>query len=403
MSEKNYLSTSDLQGIIRMATDATLGVSNLVQTMHHQILQPSFLPSYPLKELIRGITDISFFSIKTGTKLIGKGLDNLAGQLDLKLKTDICSEQKEIIRSVLNGIVGDYLVKSDNPLSINMHFRHKGNAFVPFCQNSNRVLSNVNGKILLMVHGLCMQDALWEHKGHNHGEALSEELNYTTIYLNYNSGRHISTNGQSLNLLLEQLVDSWPVQIEDFVIISHSMGGLVSRSALHYGSHEEKKWTKQLKKLIFLGTPHHGAPLERVGNYIDHILENIPWTKPFARLGKIRSAGITDLRYSNLLDEDWGSFDRFKRQGDKRKIVPLPEKVDCYSVAASLGMKKTDLTDKLLGDGIVYPDSALGKHKNPVKNIQFKPDNTSLIYDCSHLELLSKASVFQQIKSWLRN
>lgn len=106
------------------------------------------------------------------------------------------------------------------------------------------------------------------------------------------------------------------------------MGGLVSRSAIHYGQQQQKLWTKHLKKIIFLGTPHHGAPLEQAGNFLDVILEAIPYAKPFARLGKIRSAGVTDLRYGNLLDEDWQNNDRFKMQGDQRKNISLPEQVE---------------------------------------------------------------------------
>jgi len=61
------------------------------------------------------------------------------------------------------------------------------------------------------------------------------------------------------------------------------------------------------------------------------------YTAPLARLGKVRSAGITDLRYGALVDEDWQGHDRFERAGDGRSRVPLPEGVRCYAVAASTG------------------------------------------------------------------
>jgi hypothetical protein len=51
---------------------------------------------------------------------------------------------------------------------------------------------------------------------------------------------------------------------------------------------------------------------------VDLILGVSAYTAPLARLGKIRSAGITDLRYGNLVDEDWAGRDRFAGGGDRR-------------------------------------------------------------------------------------
>ena len=69
------------------------------------------------------------------------------------------------------------------------------------------------------------------------------------------------------------------------------------------------------------------------------LLEALPYAARFARLGKIRSAGITDLRYGNLLDEDWEKRDRFEPARDDRRAVPLPDGVECYAMAATTGKK----------------------------------------------------------------
>jgi len=254
-----------------------------------------------------------------------------------------------------------------------------------------------------MVHGSCMNDIQWTRKEHNHGKVLAKELHKTPIYLHYNSGRHISTNGQDFNKLLEELVLNWPVPVEELVIIAHSMGGLVSRSALHYGQQQQKSWTKHLKKIIFLGTPHHGAPLEQAGNYLDVVLEAIPYAKPFAPLGKIRSAGVTDLRYGNLVDEDWKNSSRFKMHGDKRQSVLLPEQVECYSIAGIAG-KETEsasASSQLLGDKMVGVKSALGQHQDPAKNLRFKKGNTWVAYENTHLDLLSNFKTYERIKTWI--
>ena len=90
------------------------------------------------------------------------------------------------------------------------------------------------------------------------------------------------------------------------------MGGLVSRSAFHVAQSSGHKWPERLNKLVFLGTPHHGAALEKAGNWIDLILGAHAYTVPFARLVKVRSAGITDLRYGNVQQSDWHTTERFE-------------------------------------------------------------------------------------------
>lgn len=393
--------SSDLQGITRLITDATVGITDLVEAMHKQVVHPPFLPSTPIQQLITKIAGTTYNNIRRSTRLIGSGIDKALGQLTSVLGKSESTDEKEAIRSVLNGVIGDYLEKNENPLKITMQFRHQAKAILLDSKNIKKAYPTINGKILLMVHGSCMNDIQWTREEHNHGTTLAKELHKTPIYLHYNSGRHISTNGQDFNELLEELVEHWPVPVEELVIMAHSMGGLVSRSAIHYGQHQQKLWTKYLKKIIFLGTPHHGAPLEQAGNFLDVILEAIPYAKPFARLGKIRSAGVTDLRYGNLLDEDWQNNDRFKMQGDQRKNISLPEQVECYSIAGVASKTKESKSAQIMGDNMVSVKSALGQHKNPTKNLLFKKENTWIAYECTHSELLSNTKIYTKMKSWI--
>ncbi len=90
-------------------------------------------------------------------------------------------------------------------------------------------------RVLVMVHGLCMSDSSWNRNGHDHGECLARDLDADVIYLRYNTGRHISTNGAEFALQLEQLVAAWPVPVRELVLVGHSMGGLVIRSACSRG------------------------------------------------------------------------------------------------------------------------------------------------------------------------
>src|SRR5437762_5606252 len=84
-------------------------------------------------------------------------------------------------------------------------------------------------------------------------------LGYTPVYLHYNSGRHISTNGHELADVMEIFLRNWPHAIEQLTIVGHSMGGLVARSACDYATLADYAWPKRLDHLVFLGTPHLGA------------------------------------------------------------------------------------------------------------------------------------------------
>jgi triacylglycerol esterase/lipase EstA (alpha/beta hydrolase family) len=118
-------------------------------------------------------------------------------------------------------------------------------------------------KLLILVHGLWLNDLQWMRNGRDFGTALARALEYTPVYLHYNAGLHTSVNGLTFAALIETLVEQWPEPLKQFVILAHSMGGLVSRSAYHYGTAAGHVCPQHLSKLIFLGTPHHGALLER--------------------------------------------------------------------------------------------------------------------------------------------
>ncbi|MBF0200257.1 MAG: hypothetical protein HQK66_02900, partial [Desulfamplus sp.] len=290
-----------------------------------------------------GITGLIYNIVRAVTETAGDRVDlmleksgTLFGNDQLSLSRRNAWPPREAFIAALNGVVGDHLAATENPLAIEMKLRSRGGQPLDqsrLCRN----IDDARGKVLLMIHGLCMNDMQWKRQGHDHGEAIAAELGYYPIYLHYNTGLHISENGMKLSNFLETIVSSYMLdtgsgerdgeirrrgtspkclqnnRIQSFngqdtragtspkclqnnsmelVIIGHSMGGLVARSACHYGKEAGHMWLKHLGKLIFLGTPHHGSPVAKGGSWIDGILSFNPYSRPFARLGKIRSSGL---------------------------------------------------------------------------------------------------------------
>jgi pimeloyl-ACP methyl ester carboxylesterase len=392
----------DLRGINRLVVNGIVGIVDVVEALHYNIASiPGLAAAKPKRERTTGLTGLVYRSIRGVVGLAGHGLDALLARLVPQLVKRTRFPRREALLAALNGVLGDYLVASGNPLAITMHFRRGGVALPDEREALAAAIPNASGKVLILLHGLCMNDLEWKRSGHDHGAALARDLGYTPVYLHYNSGLHISTNGRALAERLETLVEAWPVPVTEVVILGHSMGGLVARSACHYGALARHAWRRRLAKIAFLGTPHHGSPLERGGNWVDLLLGATRYSAPLARLGKIRSAGITDLRFGNLLDEDWSKGDRFKRRGDRRVPVPLPQGVACYAIAATAGQSAGSLSDRLLGDGVVPLASALGRHANPKLALSFDESRQHVAYGIGHLDLLSRREVYAQIRQWL--
>jgi pimeloyl-ACP methyl ester carboxylesterase len=338
-------------------------------------------------------------SIRNVTELVGDGIDTLLDRLSSMIGEKSSSPAREAVLSALNGVLGDHLVARNNPLAIPMQFRRNGKplnekAFYEAIQQSN-------GRLAILVHGAFMNDLQWNRKGHDHGVSLARDMGFAPVYLNYNTGLHISENGRKFSDLMEAIIDRSP-QPTSLFIIAHSMGGLVSRSACHYGKSSGHTWLNHLRKVVFLGTPHHGALLEKGGNWINIILEISPYSAPFSRLGRIRSSGLTDLRYGNLVDDDWKGRDRFEFSRDQRTPVPLPEGVQCYSMAATTGKESSGFGDDLIGDGLVTLGSALGRHKNPELNLLFPKTHQRICRNMNHMDLLNHPEVYETIKKWLK-
>lgn len=400
MIRDSHVCLSDLRGYSRLAVEATLGMTDLVETMHQNIARAPGVRGTPARKRTTGITGLVYRAIRGVTRVVGGGIDAALAPLVRPLGPGASSAEREAMLAALHGVLGDHIASSGNPLAIPMRLRRDGQPLELSRQALAAAIPQPGGKVLLLAHGLCMNDLQWRRKGHDHGAALAADAGFTPVYLHYNSGLHISINGRALADRIETLLHAWPVPVEELALLGHSMGGLVFRSACHYARLEGHDWPRHLRKIVFLGTPHQGSPLERGGNWVDFFLSGSSYTAALARFGKIRSAGITDLRHGSLLDEDWERRDRFARSKDKPLTVPLPDGVRCYAIGASIAESASALSEPL-GDGFVPLPSALGQHKDPNRSLPFPESQQWIGYGMSHFDLLDRREVYERIREWV--
>ena len=361
------------RGVSRLAFDAVEQLSHIVEGMHANIAAAPLPLGTGTDGRTRGITGFVYDSIRYVNSGARAALDGALGLLVAGSGPALPQPQADVFLAVLNGVLGDHLAATENPLAISMQLRQDGEP---------------RSRLVLLVHGLCMNDRQWQRNGHDHGAALERELGVTPVYLLYNTGRHVSENGRELAGLLEALLESWPAPAPELTILAHSMGGLVARSACHFGAEAGHAWPARLSQLVFLGTPHHGAPLERGGSWVDLLLGVSPYTAPLARLGMLRSAGITDLRHGFVRDEDWQGRDRFERTGDRRAPATLPSKVECHALAGG-------------SDLLVPVASALGRHRDPDKTLAFPESHCWVGEGMNHFDLLDSKEVYERVRAIL--
>ncbi len=273
---------------------------------------------------------------------------------------------------LVNGAIGDLLHDRDNGLDLGMSLRH-GDLYLELERGAlARQIPEPRAKLAVFVHGLATTEWCWSLESEAYhgdpaasfGSLLAADLDYTPIFVRYNSGRHVSENGRSLAEQLQRLVERYPVEVEEIVLVGHSMGGLVIRSACHYGQGEGASWVDGLRHVFCLGTPHRGAPLARLGHVAAVVLDAIdhPGTRIPGRLLKGRSAGIRDLRQGLLVDEDWLGRDPDALREEAAREIPLLGDVTYHFISATVTEDREHPLGRLVGDLLVRTPSAEGPH-----------------------------------------
>lgn len=368
---------SDLRGAARLACDATIGVTSVVERVHGNVLRLPPVLSKDEHHSGAGPASLVYSAIRGTTRLV-------RGTVDLGLAPwsfhDPGSENppaRDALVAALNGVCGDYLESSGNPLAVTMRL---GTRFPEAADSA----PSTGQRLLILAHGLCMNDRQWTRKGHDHGAALQSALGLVPLYLRYNSGLSIQDNGRRLAQLLEHHVVRANGSVESVDLLGYSLGGLLFRSAFASAIEQDHTWPSLLRKIIFLGTPHDGAPLERGGNVLDKVLLRSPYLAPFSIPGRARSLGVQNLRH-----------------GVSPESIPLPDAVECFAVAGTLAKDPSRTGAAWIGDGLVPVASALGHGRAGSPGLGIPEQHQWIAPGLGHLDLLSDVAVSRQMEQWL--
>jgi hypothetical protein len=361
-----------------LAAEVAAGTTNRLREVHagvsgriFKLVGPSALP---IRILHDGIAGLVYAGAREATRAT-----ITAGALAAKLRRPADAPSLEDspggrrLLAAVNAAVGDRLERRSSPLALRMTVHNLGQSWEP--------------KLAVFVHGLGQTEEAWLQRADRHvpyGFRLQTEIGYTPLYLRYNTGRHISENGRSLAELLEQVVAGWPVRVHEIALVGHAMGGLVARAACHYGA--ARAWARHVRHVVMLGAPHAGAPLEQLTGAAGALLERLPETRAVAHAIEQRSAGIKDLRYGSVVDEDWADGHTPARPRE----VPFLAGAQHYFVSA--GALGTNLL-------LVTPASAWGQRER--ERVRFPADHYAHIQGASHFDLLNHPTVYAQMHWWL--
>ena len=317
----------------------------------------------------------------------------------LPLRSDVIAEGAWLADAaigLLNAAVGDTLQAQSNGLDMGLVFRARDRYLALEKALWAEHLPDATPRVALFVHGLGTTEWSWclEAEGYHgdptvhFGRLLEADRGFTPVHVRYNTGRRVSLNGRDLALALERFVAAYPVPIEDLTLIGHSMGGLVIRSAAHYGLEADHSWVGHVRRAFYLGSPHQGAPLAQLGHSVTGILEAVdhPATQVIGAILGSRSAGIHDLRYGALVDEDWLTAD--PRAMSDAELLPG---IAHHFVSATITEDPEHPLGAWIGDLLVRGTSAGGP-----REARF-PIDTSRYGGVLHHQLQNHPGVYAQL------
>ncbi len=353
-----------------------------------------------ISALAHGGTNLGLLAVPTLAGAVGAGVQAVRGGGSAAYD----SPGGRFALSAVAGVFGDTVARDHASLAPPLALRTEEGPLRGSASALAPDLDGVSGRVVVFAHGLCESDMSWRVGAAKHwpdpsttyGTLLRRDGDWTPLYVTYNSGRHVSDNGRDLAALLRSVVEAWPVPVTELALVGHSMGGLVLRSAVAQSTGDA--WTKPLRHLVFLGSPHLGAPLERVVHRASNALAKAPETTPFATFLRRRSVGVKDLRHGSIVAADWEGVDLDDDLPDRCTVVPFPAGVDVHAVGVTLASRPDSALGRLAGDLLVTFDSA-GSRGHATRELP--SDGVLHFGGLHHFDLLDHPAVYDALRAWL--
>ncbi len=396
---------NEVRALSALAFDELHSFPGAIRDMHLGIAERAFRgvgpAGRPVKLLHDALSSRAYGAIGAGVSMLGKATDAAMERRGIGEQTSLSTTQKGSFGlAVLSGLIGDRLERDGSalhqPTSARMHGERIGLDESSLCD----AFPKATGRLAVFIHGLTGDEFCWTWGAEDaYGSRLVPDLGCTAVYLRYNSGLHISENGRTVAALLEELVEAWPVDVQQIALVGHSMGGLVARSACHQADEQDQKWVGRVRHVVSLGTPHHGAPLEQGAHRAAAALHKLPETRMLSTFLRRRSVGIRDLHQGSLVDQDWRGRDPEALRAVACQEVPLlPGATHCF-VSATVTRDPNHPLGRLLGDILVLVPSASGQSKT--RRIPFRDEHGHHVGGTHHLALLNHPEVYERLRGWL--
>jgi len=361
---------------LSLGSAVTIALERLVapvEEMHQAISSGWFGVLGPIGSPVRlahdTVSSLVYNSVRVGARAAGLSLDRTV---------TVEPGTADSVRAFASGLWGDALGRHEDRLGISMTVRDRQGAPVGPGPEMNTAFVPVTGRLVVLVHGLIKTERCWDGSDTKPGllQMLDAGGGVTPVAIRYNTGLGIATNGARLATLLEEIHSDWPIPVRSVALVGHSMGGLVVRSACNAGRAAGHDWVEDVTDVVTIGTPHRGAPLEKLVGAAALGLGVAPQTRPLAAFLNTRSAGIKDLG----MGDDGGT----EGQDDIRY----------HFIAGVITSNPAHPFGAVVGDLMVHVASSAGPP-------HLEPENVAVLGGVSHFDLLHDPAVIERVVGWL--
>jgi pimeloyl-ACP methyl ester carboxylesterase len=398
------MTPAEIRAVGKLGGHAFAGLVSRIEQVHRAVGGRAFASAGPVSAPARLIHDSVTRGVYLAVRSAGPAVGVVGGEATSLLGAGGHSWGRKpaagLALAVLNAVAGDQLGPDLAPLAIRMAVRADGRDVDLTAHDVADTFPHAARRIAVFVHGLAETEDSWRRRASQstpYGSCLEAEFGYTPVYIRYNTGLHVSDNGRDLAALLEGLLAAWPEQVDEILLAGHSMGGLVIRSACHYGRRACAAWVERVRHAFYLGSPHLGAPLARAAGYAGWALAQVAETRPFATL-VTGSSSIRDLRYGYVLEDDWSGCDQDCCLHDHRCDAPLLAGANHYAISATVTTDPQNPFGAVVGDLLVQPASGQGR-RGRRQHIPFPVELGARLGGMHHFDLLNHPSVWAAMRS----